>query len=88
MIDVDYVQKEGPLRYTFNTLSKVDCSFAEYEDKIMKLILQFFVVTFVIRSKKDYYEKLEVPEQPDIVFKMVKEWKKEGLYYLMIIADK
>lgn len=25
MIDVDYKQREGPLRYFLNTLSKVDC---------------------------------------------------------------
>jgi hypothetical protein len=88
LIDVDYRQKEGPFRYYLNTLSKVDCGFVEYEDVIMRIISNFYVVTFVLHSKKDYYEKLFVPNQPEIVFKMVKEWKRPGLYYLIIISEK
>lgn len=64
----------------------------------MELIRKYFVLTFVLTDEQ-YYEKLSIPECPEIVFKIVKESKRKKNYgdrpevkhksppYLMIICQ-
>jgi nitrogen regulatory protein PII-like uncharacterized protein len=85
MVEVDARSKDNYLRYFMNILAKVDVSPIEYEELIMKTLGKYFVVTFVVQ-REQYYEKLELPEHPNIVFKLIDD-RKARASYLMVICQ-
>ena len=69
--------KSDNIKIAANTLSKLDISQYEYEEYFMDLIKKYFVLTFVLIDEQ-YYEKLGIPECPEIVFTIVRESKKKN----------